>query len=809
MRVHHSFFLLLLLLFATLCDGMAKNSLANERLFLIGDSVDRQIVVEWCNMHKSDVVTEETWGLEELSYMNGIAAYHCATKSYSIGFIHAFGSAAIGPYLNNLRNSPTDQFVDTKPRIRRALEIYSQAYGTPTRVLMSFASWDAHYILREKIESNRWGDESWLQLQVQTHKLRLKERLQEVQTMLPDADVGLRTAVETLSGKPIVSVYNMGIRNLAKELNITMFDFDFDFWSGVNPMYDHSVEYMYFRDHIHPKQIYTALAGNKMVGMQYSSSMIFRDIAQNLQESDPKMQFYFITSEDRAHYDIPANHDTIVKNLYYRSPRTGLLYGNVTPCLASVLKLSLKADVLFVSSDVIDNFTKGYDVPSYLCKCKLFEVAEFKSELNVYYTTKNINVSHIIRHNNDIRKIKFPLIAEGLQDIHGMCPFSTNDIDVFFPPIAWGSDLSEKLPFRPGQMQNLLIQYHKERTVYVVQNRRRHILNGIENLYEIHKSFDDVNMLLERDDLDLIPPIQRACTSREVSKGLWVRDPSITEKLYYCCGYDGHDHRHNIEVCGGINLAGLSDYQAREDIRMQAGGHACHCDRKEGRSSVNSREKYSWVPHQCSLSEWSPDKFCKLLRDKRILFVGDSTSVQTANALMAMTYKKCATNLYTARDDNFYGNKLVDFVKRFKPNILIVSYGPHAQDDEDVRIELKHIQEMLRELERKETEITNNMKVLWKTINPGHEECWNATSPVPSFKALPNRYHWERFPVWDAMALNANLSFRNDPIGLLDMGALYYRPDAHPGEDCLHFCLPGPIDIVGRILLQMLENGEI
>jgi len=801
-------FLLLLLLFATFCDGIANNTLANERLFLIGDSVDRQIVIDWCNMHKIDVVTQEVWGLRELTYRKGIAAYHCATKSHSIGFIHAFGSAATGPYLNNFKNSPTDQFVDTKPRIRRALEIYSLAYGTPTRVLMSFASWDAHYILREKIESNRWGDESWLQLQVQTHKSKLKERLQEVQTMLPDADVGLRTAVETLSGKPLVPAYNMGIRNLAKELNITMFDFDFDLWSGVNPIYDHTVEYLYFRDHIHPKQIYTAFTGNKMVGMQYSSSMIFRDIAQNLPESGLIKQFYFITSEDRAHFDIPANHDTIIKNLYYRSPRTGFLYGNVASCLASTLKLSLKTDVLFVSSEVIATFTKGYDVPSYLCNCKLFEVAEFKSEFDLYYATKNINVSHIIRHNNDVRNIKSPLIAEGLQDIHGICPLSTNDVDVYFPPFAWGSDLSEKLPFRPGQMQNLLIQY-EERTVYVVQNRRRHSLKSIENLYKIHKSFDDVNMLLERDDLDLIPPLQRACTSREVSKGLWVRDSSITEKLYYCCGYDGHDHRHNIEVCGGINLAGLSDYQAREDIRMQVGGNACLCDKKEGRSSVNRREKYSWVPHQCSLNEWNPDRFCELLRDKKILFVGDSTSIQTANALMAMTYKKCATNLYTARDDNFYGNKLIGFVERFKPDILIVSYGPHAQDNEDVRIVLKHIQEMLRKLEEKETEVTNNMKVLWKTINPGHRDCLNATGPVPFFKALPNQYHWERFPAWDAMAVNANITYRNYPVGLLDMGALYYRPDAHPGGDCLHSCLPGPIDIVGRILLQMLENGEI
>ena len=248
---------------------------------------------------------------------------------------------------------------------------------------------------------------------------------------------------------------------------------------------------------------------------------------------------------------------------------------------------------------------------------------------------------------------------------------------------------------------------------------------------------------------------------------------------------------------------------------MQVGGHACHCDREEGRLSVNRREKYTWVPHNCSLNEWNTDRFCQLLQDKKILFVGDSTSVQTGGALMAMTYKKCATNLYLARDDNFYGNKLIGFVERFKPDILIISYGPHALDDEDVRIELKHIQEMLYELGQKEkenedTNNTNSMKVLWKTINPGHSDCWNATGPVESFEIPPNnQYRFDRFPVWDAMALNANITYRNKSIGLLDMSALYYRPDAHPGRDCLHSCLPGPIDIVGRILLQMLENGEI
>lgn len=45
---------------------------------------------------------------------------------------------------------------------------------------------------------------------------------------------------------------------------------------------------------------------------------------------------------------------------------------------------------------------------------------------------------------------------------------------------------------------------------------------------------------------------------------------------------------------------------------------------------------------------------------------------------------------------------------------------------------------------------------------------------------------------------------------ILDLSPLCYKSDAHPGgNDFLHYCMPGPIDLFPIILLQMLYNDEI
>ena len=75
-----------------------------------------------------------------------------------------------------------------------------------------------------------------------------------------------------------------------------------------------------------------------------------------------------------------------------------------------------------------------------------------------------------------------------------------------------------------------------------------------------------------------------------------------------------------------------------------------------------------------------------------------------------------------------------------------------------------------------------------------------------------DHFRYQIFPVWDAIGAQWA---RNHSMAVMDMSPLYGRPDAHPADidkharDCLHYCLPGPVDVDGNILMQMLFNNEI
>ncbi len=113
--------------------------------------------------------------------------------------------------------------------------------------------------------------------------------------------------------------------------------------------------YRYFRDHIHPRVDITAVAANKMLGIQYSSYMICRDQKENTAEAAIKRTFFLVHQGglnadeappplDAAHY--MAQEDSVIPGVYYRDSDTGVLHGGITAKLVSILKLSLQASAL-------------------------------------------------------------------------------------------------------------------------------------------------------------------------------------------------------------------------------------------------------------------------------------------------------------------------------------------------------------------------------------------------------------------------------------------------------------------------------
>ncbi len=131
---------------------------------------------------------------------------------------------------------------------------------------------------------------------------------------------------------------------------------------------------------------------------------------------------------------------------------------------------------------------KGADFPDFLFKppCVLFEIPNSAfnvSQLNRPIVECNNSSAFIIQENIFIRKIESSSVALALQELHGVCTLSRQDVRTFFPPRAWGRNVDPDLPFVPGGMENLVIQFHSDRTSWVIQDCYRHALNSAAGEY--------------------------------------------------------------------------------------------------------------------------------------------------------------------------------------------------------------------------------------------------------------------------------------------------------------------------------------
>jgi len=222
------------------------------------------------------------------------------------------------------------------------------------------------------------------------------------------------------------------------------------------------------------------------------------------------------------------------------------------------------------------------------------------------------------------------------------------------------------------------------------------------------------------------------------------------------------------------------------------------------------------------LAGWDAFSFCRLLGRRRVFFIGDSTLDQVASTLDALVFFSgagCAGQIQWVAADTLVGewfgwynrgSPWWEVVERHTPGIVVLGVGPYIFPTGELHETLAAHARVIRNVTksiRRMAQRFPNMKVLWKTISGAHSDGCNASvAPLgapPDFAAMvagmPSR---AAFVAMDAHAVHA---MRNAGVGILDFSPLYLRPDAHPPGDCLHYCTPGPLDLVGRLLLQALK----
>ena len=104
------------------------------------------------------------------------------------------------------------------------------------------------------------------------------------------------------------------------------------------------------------------------------------------------------------------------------------------------------------------------------------------------------------------------------------------------------------------------------------------------------------------------------------------------------------------------------------------------------------------------------------------------------------------------------------------------------------------------------------VKLVYKTENPTHPQCQPKNGVQNTMTRDNTRLVFGKVPhAWENMFV---IEDRFIPfaaqynMSLFQMDSLFARQDAHPQGDCLHYCLPGPLNLFARMMQHFLAHGE-
>ncbi len=549
----------------------ADHSTHAKSILLFGDSIDRQTVVEWCEMQKKLgvlVLEEREWGGTSIQYFAGIqqrkgrmSTLYCRTQHHSLAFVHMFGSSDNGPYLNFMAETPEDPYVQTRKRMDRSAAMYLNDFGPPSRIMINFGNWDVGYIKQIGYPKS---NVTRLRQLADTYRHNLEIRTQQLKQIFPNStDIGLRTAVWSASGEELLKEFNRVTRELAADTNCTLYDFDRDVWAGALREYDSSIESLYLRDWIHPRQSFTAVAGDKMLGVQHSNFFTSSRGRENSLVAKMEKIFYLVHPRG-TEIDISAvngsenNEDVVIPNLFYYSPRHHTLSSNVTLRIMRLMKLNLQSDLLMVDESWLSTVPMTGELPSTnLARCKVLSVAfteKAKPRLEIakddprdVATGANLKakgypghaqhyrhahktlssvlsnysiVPYIAQHYLSLMRIESEAVGIALVDFLDDSDYCRNTTEVhitgaqldLFPYQAWWEIPNFPVvnsKFAHGHLNGMMVQWPGDRSVYQLKNCKRHRFNSAQELFATGKTFDDV-VAISQLELELFPLSERA-----------------------------------------------------------------------------------------------------------------------------------------------------------------------------------------------------------------------------------------------------------------------------------------------------------
>ncbi|KAF1800999.1 hypothetical protein V8B55DRAFT_1530803 [Mucor lusitanicus] len=260
------------------------------------------------------------------------------------------------------------------------------------------------------------------------------------------------------------------------------------------------------------------------------------------------------------------------------------------------------------------------------------------------------------------------------------------------------------------------------------------------------------------------------------------------------------------------------------------------CDRKykkSGGTGLRPAVRYTWKS-QCDMINVDAQHWCQVLRGRHLLLVGDLVQYQLHELFLdtlrdgpAVCFGELNCKDHTVCEEpetrlRYLRNDILSVRRKMDQNhghptanviewpftsssimrgypVVILNRAPVIESDEKF---IKGLIETLRVMRK----ANPNALVLYRSTGIGHPFCDDATEPLARplddsyLKKLP--HGWSELERRNAMAREIVEAAGGVFIDLARLTNV--RPDGHiGGQDCLRYCIPGPLDSWAQILYQV------
>eukprot|EP00040_Diaphanoeca_grandis_P042602 m.7740 g.7740 ORF g.7740 m.7740 type:complete len:297 (+) comp6171_c0_seq2:88-978(+) len=276
-----------------------------------------------------------------------------------------------------------------------------------------------------------------------------------------------------------------------------------------------------------------------------------------------------------------------------------------------------------------------------------------------------------------------------------------------------------------------------------------------------------------------------------------------------CCGWNFHGYAKNppSDNCGTLPMPKTTDgrYVGRRELLAHVGGRGCTCAKEP------ATERWRW--ESPSFPQFNATMLCELLGNRTMMFIGDSTMEQTASTVMNAVFAAgCQTQMSFGKADTLVGQLFggqnrgrvwTSWIDEFNPDVVVVTAGPHIQHNSSFDMVF---QEFLNTTLRYR-ESSPRRQIIWKTHQPA-----GCTSNISDGIHVNTSAYFNHgfFRTRDVQCI-AKLKAHGLPY--LDLQMLYNRSDGHIDrrfsptiQDCLHMCVPGPLDVIPGLLQQVMQR---